>query len=121
MAAFIRASNWTCLGADSAKINFYQGQADGALIHSRSACLENRIQGCVRTFEGMVRCKSGIPIARKSLKVPGKHKYALALDKSLQPMLDAMAKPYPKRPKDSSEPPGDLPGEGGAAPTRTLH
>ena len=49
-----------------------------------------------------------------------KHKYALALDKSLQPMLDAMSKPYPKRPKDSSEPPGDLPGEGGAAPTRTL-
>ena len=33
-----------------------------------------------------------------------KHKYVKCLDPTLQPMIDRMSKPYPKRPKDSSEP-----------------
>ena len=41
-----------------------------------------------------------------------KHKYAIALDKSLQPMLNAMSQPYPKRPKDSSELSGQPAGRG---------
>ena len=44
--------------------------------------------------------------------VPLKHKYAIALDKSLQPMLDRMSQPYPKRPKDSSELSGQPAGRG---------
>ena len=50
----------------------------------------------------------------------GCHRYALALDKSLQPMLDKMAKPYPKRRQDSSEPSANQADEGGAAPTQAL-
>ena len=51
----------------------------------------------------------------------GKHKYAIGLDPLARALLRPMSKPYPKRPKDSSEPPLHHSGEGGAAPTRTLH
>lgn len=54
------------------------------------------------------------------IKDRGKHKYAYALDVSLKPIVDSLAKAYPKRPKDSSEPLPDQGKEGGAAPTRTL-
>ena len=49
-----------------------------------------------------------------------RYHYVYPLDSVLQHRIACMTQPYPKRPKDSSEPPGDQPGEGGAAPTRTL-
>ena len=55
-----------------------------------------------------------------TIKDPSKYKYVMVLDKSLQPMLDKMAKPYPKRRQDSSEPSANQADEGGAAPTQAL-
>jgi hypothetical protein len=52
--------------------------------------------------------------------MPGKYKYLYPLDKAMKAQITPLAQPYPKRPKDSSEPPAIHAGEGGAAPTRTL-
>ena len=54
------------------------------------------------------------------IDLKGKHRYLLPLDDAMRRQIVPLAKPYPRRPKDSSEPPGILPGKGGAAPTRTL-
>lgn len=61
-----------------------------------------------------------LPLGAVIIKTPGKHRYAFALDKSLQPMLESMQQPYPKRVKHPSDAPGHQPGEGGAAPTHAL-
>lgn len=50
-----------------------------------------------------------------------KYKYIKPLDSILRERVASMALPYPKRPKDSSEPSGLRPEKGGAAPTRALH
>jgi len=49
-----------------------------------------------------------------------RYHYVYPLDDDMSGRLHSLAQPYPKRPKDSSEPFGILPEEGGAAPTRTL-
>ena len=54
------------------------------------------------------------------IDLKGKHRYLMPLDDAMREQIAPLAKPYPKRPKDSSEPPGVLPGEDGAAPIRTL-
>ena len=56
----------------------------------------------------------------ENVTLPPKHKYVYILDRALQPTINAMEKPYPKRLKDSSEPPRGQRGEGGAAPTQAL-
>jgi hypothetical protein len=62
-------------------------------------------------------------INRKDLiKAPtaGKHRYLYPLDSEMRQRVLSLSQPYPKRPKDSSEPPATHAGEGGAAPTRAL-
>jgi hypothetical protein len=52
-----------------------------------------------------------------------KHRYVCVLDRSdraLVERIESMRQPYPKRAKHPSDAPGVQPGEGGAAPTRTL-
>ena len=49
-----------------------------------------------------------------------KHRYLFPLDGAIRELVTRKAQPYPKRPKDSSEPSAVLAEEGGAAPTRTL-
>ena len=66
--------------------------------------------------------KNPVPLNElQKVRTNGKHKYLLPLDPDVRLRIEALAKPYPKRPKDSSEPPVHHTGEGGAAPTRTLH
>ena len=51
-----------------------------------------------------------------------KHRYLMPLDAKMRERILPMSKPYPKRVRsDTSDTPGDQPGEGGAAPTLTLH
>lgn len=52
-------------------------------------------------------------------KMPGKHRYLLALDDDMQSRISALAKPYPKRAEKSS-PTGTTSREGGAVPTSAL-
>jgi len=52
--------------------------------------------------------------------LPGKHRYLYPLDAEMKARILPLAQPYPKRPKDSSEPAAIHAAEGGAAPTRTL-
>lgn len=57
-----------------------------------------------------------------AVMVPGKHRYLMPLDAEMRERILPMSKPYPKRVRsDTSDTPGDQPGEGGAAPTLTLH
>jgi len=51
-----------------------------------------------------------------------KLQYAMPLDKAMRRQLEPLAKPYPKPSgrSDTSDTPGDQPGEGGATPTRPL-
>jgi hypothetical protein len=49
-----------------------------------------------------------------------KHRYLMPLDAAMRAQIAPLAQAYPKRPKHPSDAPGDQPGEGGAAPTRTL-
>lgn len=49
-----------------------------------------------------------------------KYKYLYPLDEEIRQRILPLSKPYPKRPKDSSEPAATHAAEGGAAPTRTL-
>ena len=56
----------------------------------------------------------------RTRRVPGKHKYLYPLDDEIRQRIEPLRQPYPKRPKDSSEPSGFHPEEGGAAPTRAL-
>lgn len=57
----------------------------------------------------------------RSIPVPEKHKYLMALDKEMLSKIKCLSKPYPKR-VGSSEcaAPTNLVGEGGANPTPTL-
>ena len=48
-------------------------------------------------------------------------KYVYAFDKTLRRKLEPLAQPYPRGRSDTSDTPGDQPGEGEAASTRPLH
>ncbi len=63
--------------------------------------------------------RSGLPVSYGPLE--WKHKYLYPLDSEMRQQILPLSQPYPKRAKDSNEPPAVHAGEGGAAPTRTLH
>jgi hypothetical protein len=54
-------------------------------------------------------------------QAPGKHRYLMPLDDAMRAQIAPLAQPYPKRAKHPSDAPAVQAGEGGAAPTRTLH
>jgi hypothetical protein len=55
------------------------------------------------------------------VEMPSKLRYAMPLDKAMRRQLAPQALPYPKRGRsETSDTPGDHPGEGGATPTRPL-
>lgn len=62
-----------------------------------------------------------LPPGARRVEIPLKHKYAMALDPTLRPLLDSLRKPYPKRVESrDGAAPGPQPGEGGSIPTSTL-
>jgi hypothetical protein len=54
-------------------------------------------------------------------QTPGKYRYLMPLDGAMRAQIAPLARPYPKRAKHPSDAPAVQAGEGGAAPTRTLH
>lgn len=64
-----------------------------------------------------------VPSGSHLIKVPGKHRYLFPLDNEMRKQIAPLAQPYPKKPASEVTPatrPAFQPGEGGAAPTRTL-
>jgi len=107
-----QAMGWIYAGQVSPTPMFYA--PDGKLWHSRmcSANGRKRVYGRWRSVWRYDQCDR--------IMMPGKYKYLYPLDKAMKTQIAPLAQPYPKRPKDSSEPPATHAGEGGAAPTRTL-
>ncbi len=99
-----QGGNWLYLGrtADSTSYWF-----DGRWVHSR-------------TVSHLVRKTTAVRSDFKSRTFPGKHRYAYVFDESLRPVMEAHAKPFPKRSKPSGEASGIQPEEGGSTPTRPL-
>ena len=108
VGAIYQAGNWIYAGLSPADWEIVW--PSGRVAHSRIA--REHVQfGVKKTVDisgGMRR------------PVPGKYRYLYPLSRELWKHCLAFAQPYPKRPKDSSEPPAIHAGEGGAAPTRTL-
>lgn len=98
-------------------------QAGGWLFTGRSAASDEYIykgkrwQG--RSFRNSHKGMENHPDVQK-VKGSSKHRYLMPLDPEMRERIKHLAKPYPKRPKTSSESLGDQPREGGAEPTRTL-
>ena len=110
--AIYQAANWLYVG-DTPPTKMYRDRR-GRLHHSRVVSPSGYV-----SFFGKMK-----PSIRTQdcevVPVPGKHRYVYPLDEEIREVLTAFAQPYPKRPKDSSEPLADPAREGGAAPTRTL-
>lgn len=104
-----QAGGWTYLGETNPKINYL---LNGKYYHSRS------LSG--RNFGGRAPSKGLLGKAKK-VHEPGKHRYAIALNKTDKKMLATMHLPYPKRTKPSSEAAGSQPEKDGAIPIRALH
>ncbi len=89
--------------------------ANGKQWHSR-ICSVNGVKSQFGVRRKAMRPQDGTKII-----LPGKHRYLMPLDDEMRAKIEPLRKPYPKRPKQSIDAPGDQPGEGGEAPTRTLH
>ncbi len=95
-----QAGGWVYSGVTKGDVEYFQ---DGRWRHHRSA-----------TSRAMT--VAGLP----SRPLLPKHRYLYPLDAEMRQRLLPLSQPYPKRAKDSSEPPADHAGEGAAAATRTL-
>ena len=107
-----QAGNWTYIGESTGVSTLIiKGQA----VHRRTALTRYG----TTTVKWL---KENVDPLAKSDGLTLKHKYALALDKTLRPKLKSMSKPYPSpsRPKHSHDAPELHSGEGGVIPTRTL-
>lgn len=99
-------------------------QAGGWIYDGKSATadeylfLGRRWQG--RSFRNSYKGLEHHPSV-KIIKGSSKYRYLYPLDKEIRQRILPLAKPYPKRVKDSSEPAAIHAAEGGAAPTHTLH
>ena len=109
-----QASGWTYLGlvdSEGTKYRIHDRIMHGRSVHSRWG----------KRAQNLTWLRAHVDPNAQHVFTKGKHKYAMGLDAEMQRVLQPLVKPHPKRPKDSSEPPRDQRGEGGAAPTRTLH
>jgi len=107
-----QGAGWMYCGKTSSKNDYIS--ADGRRYRDRQVTAS----GYARQFGVMTH----VPKVRDCIAIPleGKYRYLYPLDDSMKEQIASLSKPYPKRPKDSSEPPAIHAGEGGAAPTRTL-
>jgi len=104
-----QAGGWTYLGKTNPSANWL---INGQLYHNRALTSANF--GGARPDRDLIR-------KAKKIVQPGKHRYAIALNKTDKKMLATMQLPYPKRTKPSSEAAGSQPEKDGAIPIRALH
>ena len=106
-----QASGWVYTGMTASSPEYI---VNGKRWHGRA--LRHEKPAHLTTIEAASKLDSNYMIVLGS----SKHRYLYPLDASLKEQIASLSKPYPKRPKDSSEPPAIHAGEGGAAPTRAL-
>ena len=105
--AIYQAANWLYVG-DTPPTKMYRDRR-GRVHHSRVVS-ESGYVGFFGKWKRSIRAGDC-----EVIPALGKHKYVYPLDDEIREVIQAFAKPYPKRPKDSSEPSAVLAEEGGAA------
>lgn len=103
-----QASGWTYIGKSRETV-YYRDQ-DGRLYHPRTVSPSGVTVHFGKAHQNRVDFDT-----LETVKVPGKYTYVFPLDPTLQPVISEMAKPYPKRAKDSSEPSDSPVGRGGGS------
>jgi hypothetical protein len=93
-----QASGWTYVGQSPPTTEYVA--PDGKQWHSRMVSKSgiNKVYGKNRRVWRIDQCTPVI--------MPGKHKYLFPLDAAMREQIEPLAKAYPKRQKDSSEPLG---------------
>jgi hypothetical protein len=116
-----QAANWAYVGRGKSTTQFVA--PNGRLYDQKIVYDTRRKAGTLKSVSWTAQ--------RDAFRVAGwgeqqsnpKHRYVYVLDRSDRALVDRierMRQPYPKRAKHPSDAPGVQPGEGGAAPTRTL-
>jgi hypothetical protein len=108
-----QAGNWMFIG--QSQPSFVYEDSNGKKWHPRmiSKTGVKKVFGKTRRVLTPDQCKQ--------IQVPGKFRYAMALDASMQSKLKQLEQPFPKRARSiDSDAPGVQSGEGGATPTRAL-
>ena len=106
-----QATNWIFLGGSEQSYIKVLGKVE----HPRS--LYDRYG---RNGQSIPWLRQNIDPRADRVPMPPKWKYVYAFDKPLRRKLEALAQPYPRGRSDTSDTPGDQPGEGEAASTRPL-
>lgn len=103
-----QAAGWNYLGETSAGFAWV---VHGRIFHKRAFTGKN--------YGGPVK---RIPTGAVKIRTKPKHRYARALDRETQRVIDGMSSAYPKRAESiENDAPADQAGEGGATPTSALH
>ena len=107
-----QATNWIFLGGSEQSYIKVLGKVE----HPRS--LYDRYG---RNGQSIPWLRQNVDPRADRVPMPPKWKYIYAFDKTLRRKLEALAQPYPRRGRsDTSDAPGDQPGEDGATPIRPL-
>lgn len=111
-----QAGGWAYLGQQAPTVEFIA--PDGKQWHGRmvSPTGQKKVYGQYRAVWKPEQCKK--------VTLPGKHKYAKALDDDMRAKIAHLAKPYPKRPRAESidaDVPAFQVGEDGSLPISALH
>ena len=116
-----QACNWTYVGRGQSTPQFV---APNGRIYDQKVVYDHRRRtGTLASVSWTAQRNALLAAGWREQQGNPKHRYAYILDKSdtaLVARIERMRRPYPKRAKHPSDAPGVQPGEGGAAPTRTL-
>ena len=93
-----QAGNWLYLGVSQGSTQFV---VNGALRHSRTLGGKQFGSGR-RTRSSLSYLREHIDPAAEQVKMPGKHRYAMPLDKAMRRKLRGRALPYPERAAEDS-------------------
>jgi len=112
LGSIYQAGNWVYTGSTAPTAEFRD--AGGKRWHERQVSKT----GWTKQYGMYRRTRPRSSLQR--IRLLGKHRYLYPLDKPMRQQIECLRLPYPKRQKDSSEPPSVPLGEGGAAPTLAL-
>lgn len=101
-----QAGNWLYAGCTSKKVDYWVG--------------DRKLQRRAYTGQNFGKGRLPLPSGAVMRESPPKHRYLMPLDPEMRARIEPLRKPYPKRPKHSSDAAGHQLAEGGAEPTRTL-
>lgn len=108
-----QATNWIFLG--TSEQSYFR--INGRVIHPRSVYDKFGPGG-----QSLSWLRANVDPKADRVEQSPKLRYVYPFDRAMRKKLEPQALPYPKRGRsNTSDAPGDHPGEGGATPTRPLH